>query len=134
MGNKFLDLSLIETYSSFNIVLTRNEGERKFSINQNLTVLSVFRRTLSIMIEDRRYTQSSLNKQKCQLRALTSYKWPEATVKTLMSACLRVLGVLVPSAIVSSSGFFSLDPQNIDDTLCLHSESMFRAGSESYLL
>ena len=31
--------------------LTRKEGERKFSINQNLTVLLVFRRTLRIMID-----------------------------------------------------------------------------------
>jgi hypothetical protein len=38
-------------------VLTRNEGDRKFSINQNLTVFFVFRRTLSIMIEDSRYGQ-----------------------------------------------------------------------------
>lgn len=36
-------------------LLTRNEGERKFSINQNLTVLLVFRKTLRIMIEAKRY-------------------------------------------------------------------------------
>ena len=33
---------------------TRNEGDRKFSMNQNLTVLFVWRRTLRIMIEAKR--------------------------------------------------------------------------------
>lgn len=36
------------------VLLTRNEGERKFSMNQNLTVLLVFRKTLIIMIEAKR--------------------------------------------------------------------------------
>ena len=35
--------------------LTKNAGERKFSINQNLTVLFVLRRTLRIIIDANRY-------------------------------------------------------------------------------
>ena len=33
---------------------TKNEGERKFSMNQNFTVLFVLRRTLKIMIDAKR--------------------------------------------------------------------------------
>jgi hypothetical protein len=40
--------------------LTRNDGERKFSMSQNLTVLFVFLITLSIMIEDSRCVRLSL--------------------------------------------------------------------------
>lgn len=35
--------------------LTRNDGDRKFSMNQNLTVLFVLRRTLRIMMDANRY-------------------------------------------------------------------------------
>lgn len=35
-------------------ILTKNEGDKKFSMNQNLTVLLVFRMTLNIMIEAKR--------------------------------------------------------------------------------
>jgi len=34
---------------------TRKDGDKKFSMNQNLTVLLVFFKTLSIMIEANRY-------------------------------------------------------------------------------
>ena len=42
---------------------TRKDGERKFSMNQNLTVWFVFLRTLRIMIEAKRYIKSSYQPQ-----------------------------------------------------------------------
>jgi hypothetical protein len=47
-----------------------NEGDKKFSINQNLTFLSVFFITLATITDKKR-----------------SYKCPDATVKTLISPC-----------------------------------------------
>lgn len=61
--------------------LTLNLGDKKFSMNQNLTVLSVCSRTERIIMDKKR-----------------SYKWPEATEKMLISACT-----------VSLTLFFSLD-------------------------
>jgi hypothetical protein len=42
--------------------LTRNEGERKFSMNQNLTLLFVLRKTLRIMIDTNRYNREEVQK------------------------------------------------------------------------
>lgn len=62
---------------------TINDGDKKFSISQNLTGFFVFFFTLSIMIDKKR-----------------SYKWPEATENTLMVAAssfaslLNKLGIL----------------------------------------
>jgi len=53
---------------------TLNWGDKKFLINQNLTVDFVFFMTETIII----------------LKNL-SYKWPEATENTLISACGLVL-------------------------------------------
>lgn len=41
---------------------TRNEGDKKFSMNQNLTLLFVCRRTLRIIIDAKRYTQTSVER------------------------------------------------------------------------
>ena len=41
--------------------LTRKDGERKFSMNQNLTLLLVLRSTLKIMIEAKRYSKTTEN-------------------------------------------------------------------------
>ena len=43
----------LEAYATRNR-LTKNEGERKFSMNQNFTVLLVLRKTLKIMIDAKR--------------------------------------------------------------------------------
>lgn len=72
---------------------TRKDGDRKFSINQNLTVCSVLRRTLKIMI-DANLWKVHVHEQwsaRVGLRVdLTSYNRPDATVKILISACLCV--------------------------------------------
>ena len=41
-------------------ILTKNEGDKKFSINQNLTVLFVLRNTLRIMIPTKRCARISI--------------------------------------------------------------------------
>ena len=40
--------------------LTKKEGDKKFSMNQNLTVLFVLRRTLRIMMEAKRLAQNAM--------------------------------------------------------------------------
>lgn len=45
--------SRLEAYAT-GCRLTKNEGERKFSMNQNFTVLLVLRKTLKIMIDAKR--------------------------------------------------------------------------------
>lgn len=69
---------------------TRNEGERKFSMNQNLTVLLVCRMTEIAMIKANRCREDAISSRfggrSEGERALTSYSKPEATVKMLISA------------------------------------------------
>ena len=47
--------------------LTKKDGERKFSMNQNLTLLFVWRRTLVIMIDAKRY-------QECEYQTFVSVR------------------------------------------------------------
>lgn len=57
-------------------------------MNQNLTVLCVFLRTLKIMIDAKRLENSSDQSDNWELgNYQTSYNRPDATVKILMSAC-----------------------------------------------
>jgi hypothetical protein len=75
---------------------TRKDGERKFSMNQNLTVLFVLRRTLKIMMDTNLWRKDS---HWCSVRLEkedllpTSYRSPEATVNMLISAWPGLRGI-----------------------------------------
>jgi hypothetical protein len=66
--------------------LTKNDGDKKFSMNQNLTEEFVLRSTLAIMIETNLYVGTVSGKKRDREHDRTSYSKPEATVKILMSA------------------------------------------------
>ena len=70
---------------------TRKDGERKFSINQNLTVCFVLRSTLRIII-DANLWKITLSSEPGLVDHVgrTSYNRPDATVNILISACLCV--------------------------------------------
>lgn len=63
MGDKFLEIQMDvrKTMCTNSGELTRKEGERKFSMNQNLTVLFVFLKTLKTMIPTKRFQGESDN-------------------------------------------------------------------------
>lgn len=79
-------------------------------MNQNLTVLFVFLRTLRIIMPTNRYNYVSALKIHVSVKTgVTSYRRPDATVKMLISACCWT----VTTSVLNASSF----PLNIEKTL-----------------